>query len=390
MKLSDIYSPNWFTDSGVCQYSHLCRAGEVTFVYNIELKCSLEKFIEIGLVIKIGSIDEDIEKNGLSHVFEHMYVYYLKRKIGKDKIVEHQIKINAYTEFDHILFSVKCLKECFSILIKEMILALTSLDVNIKVLNYAKKEVVQECLKYNEKNVRQEKIVEELTQNKIQTLPIGNKVCLENITNQDINTFLSDKIAAANKMFFIFGNIDDSDSIFLNMGIKKQEQNKIKNHFFRRRYHVIKIDEFLFIKYNKTHFDIYTRACWELFKEIICLFLESNNCSFCYEKNISSYFRFIYLKVELHKNYFHNLSEIITFITPQILEKAKVKTEYNFTYAEEHNLFLSPEYLRKEYINQFLYGDFIMGADKSKEMIKIIRKIDKKMMHNYITKIWEI
>lgn len=366
----------------------------IMFIYHIENKCSLEKRIEIDLLVFIGSLAETKKNSGMAHLFEHTFVHYLKSKMDCMVKMQYKTRVSAYTEFDHMFFIIECHKDVFLKVLQVLTSALLSYEIDLSNLLKSKEEVLQECLVYSEKSFKQKEMLKILTNNKVSTLPMGEIESLKNIGIEELKDFYMKQFCIAAKKIFIIGNIDNFMQLSGNVSLEKRIKQQRKNQEWIEenksiKYSVHKINGFLFIKYVGIHSNIYNRVLWEILKEIIGFFYGQSEKTICYEKKISKDYRYIYIKDVSLEREFLQFEELIKFITPPVLSSAIKRYRSKFDYIKRNELFLTPEYLRNEYKNFYLYGECMMIPLNIGNMSKILLNIDEFAVIEFISKKWE-
>ncbi|GIP21125.1 insulinase family protein [Paenibacillus sp. J22TS3] len=163
----------------------------------------------LSICIKAGCEAEPEGKNGLAHLVEHICLAYRNH----DPILEKYnsvykklgFHLSGYTNYGQTVLnisfpsSVKCLNYCVHLL--EEILQASI--VNEDTFQISKKEVLAECNILSERWRVQKEIINFITNEQINILPVGDKDQIEQLTEEDVRSFINKFYTLTNMAFII-------------------------------------------------------------------------------------------------------------------------------------------------------------------------------------------
>ncbi len=184
------------------------------YIYNNEF----EDNISLYLTIKLGSINERKNENGIAHLLEHMCLSYNRYEsedeFFKNKLIKidpNKFNYKGYTDFDRTILCITTKSNDYKNLSNGIHILNKILNgdmLNKNLLESIKKDVIDECNYYKNKATIQQKILSFITNNQINTLPMGNIESIANFTFEDLLEFHKENYIASKMAVIIIGNID--------------------------------------------------------------------------------------------------------------------------------------------------------------------------------------
>lgn len=177
------------------------------------------KSVSFGVWIRVGSANETLENNGISHMIEHMLFKGTKNRTAK-KLAEDMAKIggtmNAYTSKDCTTFYVTTLDYylTFAIeMISDMLCNSLLLESDIE---KEKEVILEEIDMYNDSP---EDLVHEMLQNKIwRDHPLGyiisgSREVVSKFSKKQVKAFMDQHYVAENMVISIAGHFEEDQLI---------------------------------------------------------------------------------------------------------------------------------------------------------------------------------
>lgn len=180
------------------------------------------KLANILVVSKSGAINDTIEKSGIAHVCEHLFLKLVEKKY-KEQIKDLDFKKMGFVDYTYTTLHFCCSStiEHVEILLKSIIDVLLIEEFSIDLVNNVKKEVMMECT-YRKKYINESlKMNMFLTNEDINYLPIGDKKQINTIDLNDIKSGFKSFISNINIIFLLNNNVKD-----INLRLVK---NKLSN-----------------------------------------------------------------------------------------------------------------------------------------------------------------
>ncbi|WP_068619780.1 insulinase family protein [Paenibacillus tuaregi] len=163
----------------------------------------------LSICIKAGCEAEPEGKNGLAHLVEHICLAYRNHDPILEKYNSEYKQLgfhfSGYTNYGltvlNISFpsSAECLNCCVH-LIKEILQASI---VNEDTFQISKKEILAECNILSERWRVQKEIINYITNGQINILPVGDKDQIEQLTEEDVRSFINKFYILTNMAFII-------------------------------------------------------------------------------------------------------------------------------------------------------------------------------------------
>jgi|GEM_PF-2668038 len=349
-------------------------------IYYIENGIYTGEFIELGFILNFGSLEDKKNMNGLSHVFEHLLVNYLREKWSKKS---GKVLFQAYTEFDHMYLYAVCENKYNIIvdLLKVYEETFVYIDINEKSINLAKEQVKSECRELCHKDIEQRKIISYITNNNINISPLGKEKTVDVIQLHDLNNVYVDNYIHCNKALIIIGNVNGRAINYINNHYIEKKANFKENELGGLSI----VNEYC---YNSKHFIQYEGKKSSLVKRMQLVLLKymisfeiGNSISNIYEKDISTDYRFLYFDLNNNIKINHIFEKIDNVKFSQIVQEFKK----DITNLYESGEFMNLGDYRIDFIKNFLYYDTVLKWDFS-EVTEIVDNISIYDMYEIIYK----
>lgn len=173
--------------------------------------------ITISLWIKQGSQYENIEKNGISHLVEHLLFDLSRNDEGKKilkKLDENGIKISATTTKEFIYYDVTCIKDCEKFkLCLEALYGIVTYPITEATLNREKKIVTNEISIAKDRGEVQNCFYALWDKYSIALPVLGKKQIVEGITFEEVNQFFKELINPSNCYLAISGDLSELNEV---------------------------------------------------------------------------------------------------------------------------------------------------------------------------------
>lgn len=188
------------------------RNGLIYYIY----KNNTTDKIRFLLLSKTGSLNDEINKNGLAHLNEHMCLSpdlsFLKEVNEKYSNSPYTIKysFSGYTDFDRTILRIYRRSEKGNLdndfyIIKNII---NGEAFREDALDKVKGDIIYECKYYENKNELQKKIINFITDGTVKDLPMGTPELIQKITMDDLTKFHNKNYTYEKSALLIIGNED--------------------------------------------------------------------------------------------------------------------------------------------------------------------------------------
>ncbi len=170
--------------------------------------------VSLGIYIKNGSVDETIYNSGISHFIEHMFFKGTKKRTAKqlaDDMSRIGGRINAYTSKEYVCFYAHVLDEHLDVVIDILSDMLTSSNLLTEDIDKEKGIILEEFSMYEDSP-------EEVVLDELHTLVwpahslgyniIGTKENINNMTRENIVTYIDKNYVGENFVISVVGKID--------------------------------------------------------------------------------------------------------------------------------------------------------------------------------------
>lgn len=381
--------------------------------------------VTLSLVVKVGSLNELINQNGVAHLLEHINLSYEQynednilffNKIRQEYI--KNFKYNGNTDFNRTIYNFSFSNtnteqsvENGLYLLKEII---NGEMLNKSAFDLVKTDVINECIYYKKKTLRQLDLIKFITDNQVSTLPIGNLLNIKNSHFEDIVKFYKENYFLSKIGVIIIGNINTicTESFLtkiLTNNEKKIQTNKLLKFVAPDSNSLSILDNGIneytnirfFYRYEDNELTIKNQLVKYLLQNIIESYIKSKcdlykinlKTIICSEKIISNNCKFFILNFTIDKlnDGTNTLIKIINnFKTDKIknseFEAKKTELHYIIDRLKDNLNCIDDNYIFNSLLCNFLYNEEIPFLYK--DYGKIVNEINISDIETLINKIF--
>lgn len=381
--------------------------------------------VTLSLVVKVGSLNELINQNGVAHLLEHINLSYEQynednilffNKIRQEYI--KNFKYNGNTDFNRTIYNFSFSNtnteqsvENGLYLLKEII---NGEMLNKSAFDLVKTDVINEYIYYKKKTLRQLDLIKFITDNQVSTLPIGNLLNIKNSHFEDIVKFYKENYFLSKIGVIIIGNINTicTESFLtkiLTNNEKKIQTNKLLKFVAPDSNSLSILDNGIneytnirfFYRYEDNELTIKNQLVKYLLQNIIESYIKSKcdlykinlKTIICSEKIISNNCKFFILNFTIDKlnDGTNTLIKIINnFKTDKIknseFEAKKTELHYIIDRLKDNLNCIDDNYIFNSLLCNFLYNEEIPFLYK--DYGKIVNEINISDIETLINKIF--
>ncbi|MEE1280794.1 MAG: pitrilysin family protein [Acutalibacteraceae bacterium] len=166
--------------------------------------------VSISLNFKIGSLYENEENNGITHLCEHLFFRQLNNLSQNELYLKMQMlgcEMTGKTSTDYVSFKMKVVPEFFKEAIELIIKILDDFSWNDKTIKEEKRVVLKQI--ENKSYSFENWIDQYYFENNKHAMPImGNEKTVENLTSSEINAWKNKYFTCSNACLIVTGNYD--------------------------------------------------------------------------------------------------------------------------------------------------------------------------------------
>ena len=398
------------------------------FTYYVRKVDYFEKFITMSLTIKIGSIHENKNENGLAHLLEHMHMSF-----HKFNLYPHiRYKAEAYTDFFETIFYIKCFNDWENIYTCLEIFNFIARGRFLSELYFinTKNDVISEIIDYMKYKQEENRLFSLLLNGSqyLDFLAIGDVKDVSNLSYEQLVQFYNTWYSGDLMSIAIVGDIKDINKLENNIksvfeGISNR---KLPMNYFNHdipKYNNIKIHEIEIQEIKKNDLEIYFKVKKSeiislnaidievmeaiLFKAVehkLKSFFEDLNIKVieitCENVNLDMFHMFYVIKIDFKESKHIVMKDIVDlintffksitiymdnlFISTIRMELSNNIDKRNYDYYD----FVGMHSLLLECIDDYILGKPVyISSEKCKLLKNSIKKMPLDNIHNYL-KYW--
>lgn len=404
---------------------------ENNFVCYLHKNNYFNHLITMALTVKVGSLYETKNENGLAHLLEHMHMNFRKQNLYPGL----KYKSTANTDFYETIFYIKCYSEQSSIY--------TCLEILFNIangnflkeeyFNATKKDVIIEILDSNRLKIETNKEIALLLNGShyIEAMPIGQMDIVKNLKYADVLKFFKKWYSADIMSLSVVGDIKDLNNIKNNINtlfdrLECTKRDSVDINFeipqYKYNYYYkIEIDQpniliwKIYFKFDKRTQrktranniipEILEYICFDVLENIVCNYFHDHNIDIgkvtCDKINFNSDYDFYFVMLSpndfvqniyddkiyhLLVHLFNSELSVDRELVLTIIQKYKMyfeKTKDDFYHDVDIQIFL------QDSINNFIYAKPLYKyTDKILMFIESFKEIKYEVISSYLEQIF--